>query len=271
MKNAVIAAPACACLALRRLFTGRRQIAAAVLLALPVLIALVVSMVGGGAFENPERAERVFHMLMCRYVLYLMIMLVCLIFALSFSSGDIEDGTAGYLFLTAMPRWLIALIHVVVSAVVLSVLVSASILAARAAWRLGAGNAFTADDLRLCFRYSVVAAFGVGAYLSFFTFCGYAFRRPVAWSIGAVILWEFVLTHMPVKIAVFTVTNNLRALVIHGILEGKGTYLIKYARNHYAFPDYTQAALTLSIVVAVWLAAAMVAVMNRNIEGRQAG
>ena len=45
-----------------------------------------------------------------------------------------------------------------------------------------------------------------------------------------------------------------------GILNGEATYLYRYARKSYPFPDYAQAALTLSIIIAVFIAATMIAI-----------
>lgn len=253
---------ACAELALRRMATGRRSVAAILLLALPVLLAAVSASLAG---ESPS--ESVFHALMYRYVLYLLPILLGIVFALALSHADREEGTAAYLYLSLLPRWRIALTHLAVSAVVLSAATTISILASRLVWKLGTGASFDGTDGMRMLLLGGFASVGIAAHLAFFSFCGYFFRRPLPVAIGAAVLWEVIVTHLPMKLAAFTVTNNLRALMLHGILDGERGILFRYVRN-YDFPDYAQASWTLCALLGFWSAAMMVAAMNRNVEGK---
>lgn len=259
---------ACTRLAYRRLFSGKKQVLAAAVLLLPVVI-LIVGAIATRITGSPPPDELFFHGILNRYYLSLALILVSIPFALSLTSSDIEDGTASYLFITLLPRWQIALTNVAVAVVVLSSEVILSILTSRLVWRMGTGELPLAVDFRVAIRYSGIALLGMTIFLSFFSFCGYAFRRPVAFSIGAAILWEGMLTVMPVKLAAYTTTNNLRALARHAILEGREGRLFQYVQN-YNFPTYARASLTLSTLLGVWLLALAIVVMNRDAAGREA-
>jgi hypothetical protein len=268
MKSAILASAACARLAFRRLFAGKRQVAAMILMSFPVILTLIVALVFRMSMDEYFRNDALFHGVTNKYVFHLMIAMISLIFGLSLSYGDIEDGTAGYLFLTRLPRWWIALINVMVSTVTLTALTFLCILSTRAAWRMGSLEPFSLSDAALSFEYTVIAAFGYTAYLGFFAFCGYAFRHCIAVSIGCVIFWEFIVTHLPFKLAAFTTTNNLRGLILYAILDGKRGRLYRYVRN-YDFPDYAQASWWITMLIALWLACMMIAAMRRDIEGRE--
>jgi len=45
------------------------------------------------------------------FSLWFVIYLLSLIYGIAMSIGEIEDGTAGYLYLSAVPKWLIVLIQ----------------------------------------------------------------------------------------------------------------------------------------------------------------
>ncbi|MFN3484091.1 MAG: hypothetical protein ACK44W_01190, partial [Planctomycetota bacterium] len=102
--------------------------------------------------------------------------------------------------------------------------------------------------------------------------CGFAFRHPRAAmmaAVGPIFFWELLVTWWPMKFAAYTVTNNVRALLKTLLFEGRPGRIFKYVRN-FELPEYSEAALFVSALAGLALAAAMVAAMNRSIEGREA-
>jgi hypothetical protein len=88
--------------------------------------------------------------------------------------------------------------------------------------------------------------------------------------VGA-ILWEIVVTFaIPMKFAAYTLTNNLYGLALSLALEGHQGRWFRYRRGYYEIPSYADAALFVSLWLGIFLAAAMVALMNRSIGGKEA-
>ena len=252
-----------ATLTAQTLFTGRRAWAALFLAILPPIL---LGLVAAGGEESS--GEAIFRRVAFDYSLRFMIYLLALIFGIAISSGEIEEGTAGYLYLGALPRWAVTLVQTGVASAALSALSFISLLTMalmasltshgplEAPWRIGAAA-------------GLIAAIGIHVTMAFTVFCGLAFRRPLVVSLIAVFFWEIVVTYLPVRMAASTVTNNLRALMLPLVLEGERGRLFRYVRN-YDFPTYGDAAMFLSVLTGIFLVAAMVASMNRSIEGKEA-
>jgi hypothetical protein len=240
---------------LRRVFTGKRVLAASIVLALAPLLAAVICAAG----EAP--AEEVYHGLMIELVSWVAAMLLSLVYAIALTSSELEDGTGPYVLLAALPKWAVALVQIAVTAFGLTLMASVSVMATWVVVSLmGTGPA---PDPVLLWRYSFATGAAVLAYLSVFTFWGYSFRRGYAVSIAVAVVWEAMVVRMPMKFAAYTITNNVRGLILSLALEGDpGTYFW-YSRGFYDFPTYGQGALFLSVVVGLGLTAAMVTIMNR--------
>lgn len=253
------ALPELARLTARTLLSGKRGWAAALLLLLPCVVALALALLKPGGAD----AELLYRNIAFYYSLRFMIFLLALIFGISLTSGEIEEGTAGYLFLGAIPKWLVVFVQALTALATLGTLCAASLLLTA----LGAGLPW--EDLgRAVGGAAVVAVAGLSVALGFCLFCGLAFRRPLAVAVIATFLWELMMSVMPVRFAAYTVTNNLRALVLHLVFEGDHGRWFRYVRN-FTLPSYDEAALFLPIAAAVSLAAAMLAASRRSIEGRE--
>jgi len=249
-------------LTLRDLFAGKRAVAAAALGLLPPLVTALAA----GLFPQAD-GTLLFHGIAFHFSLQTMIFLLSLIFGIAVTSGQIEEGTVGYLYLGALPRWAIVLIQVLVGTAALTALAGLSLLLTGLAAGL-AGKGAPDDLWRDAGGMTVVAGVGTLASLGFYAACGMAFRRPLAVAIIATFFWEMMITHLPVRFASWTLTNNLRALMLHLVFDGERRHWFRYARN-YGIPEYGEAALFLAAVAGVFLAAAMVAASARSIEGKE--
>ena len=116
---------------------------------------------------------------------------------------------------------------------------------------------------------TLLAGVAVLVSMSFYVTCGMAFRRPLVVSVLATFLWELLMSQMPLQFAAYTVTNNIRALMLNLVFEGDPGRWFRLIKN-FELPEYGQAAMFLSTLAAIFMATAMIAAMNRSIEGREA-
>ncbi|HEX7896246.1 MAG TPA: hypothetical protein VF950_00605 [Planctomycetota bacterium] len=258
------AAAALAILTLRNLGAGRRGWAALLLLSLgPVLAGL-------GALFGRTDPEDVLRHVAFHFTDWIAIQLLGLVVGLALTSGEIEDGTAGYLYLAALPKWLTVLVQIGTAWVALSTLLLASL--ALTALAAGLGGGLSARLFVDAARAALAGSAGLLVILCWTSACGLAFRTSVgALSAAALPLffWEFLVTHMPIRFAAWTVTNNVRGLLLQLIFDGSGGRAYKYVKN-FSVPPYDRASMFLSATAGVLLLAAMTAAMNRSIEGKEA-
>jgi hypothetical protein len=249
-----------AALSARTLLAGRRGWAAALLLGLPPLLAALTAAFGKGAAPEAVFQGVVFH-----FSLWASIDLLAVVFGISLGSGPIEEGTAGYLYLGLLPRWAVVLVQALTATAGLTGLLLLSLLATAAA---------SGDVARLwpdALSCTLVGGAGLLVILAWSMTCGLAFARPgsaLAAAALPVFFWELLVTWWPMKFAAWTVTNNLRALLLPLIFGNKRGPLFRYVRN-FRLPGYEEAALYLSVLAGLFLAAAMTAAMNRSIEGKE--
>jgi ABC-type transport system involved in multi-copper enzyme maturation permease subunit len=253
-----------AAITFRNFWAGRRATAALALLLLPPAIVGLVALT-----SSSVRGTFLFHGVAFNYSLWFMLYLLTLIYGIALTSGEIEEGTVGYLYLGALARWQIVLIQIAVTAFVLTVLAGGSVLLTGLAASL-ARQGPPEDLWRDAWGCTVVAGIGVLVSLAFYATCGLAFRWPMPAAVLATFFWELMVTIMPVKFAAWTVTNNLRALMLPLVFDGQQGRWYRYREDAYAIPDYGEAAMYLSVLAGLFLVTAMVAAMNRSIEGKEA-
>ena len=244
---------------LRRLVAGRKVPASMVVLALAPLTALLLA-----AFSTDTPAE-LYDRAMIQMAAYLSPLLLALIHSVAMTSGEIEDGTAPMVLLSGLPKWLATLVQGVTAAAALSLALAATVALTWGIARMGGAGERPAAVL--IWRYSFAVSVAMFSYLSIFVFLGYAFRHGLAAGITYAVIWEAMVIRMPIRFAAFTVTNNVRALIVSLGLEGERGEHFGYAVG-YDFPTYGQAALFLSIAVAAALTLGMVAAMNRSLVSR---
>ncbi|MBI4565288.1 MAG: hypothetical protein HY716_11400 [Planctomycetes bacterium] len=255
---------ALASLSARRIVAGRRRWTLALIVGAAPAVGLGLVLASLGA---PDAL--LFDRLMFMLHLYLAPILLAIIHGTAISSGEIEDGTAGYVLLGILPRWLAALTQILATGAALA-----------AALVVGVGLTYAACALaeeplpvrlgRTLGSHALVAALSVFVFLPFFAACGYVFKRGVAVGMVAVFVWEFMATFMPVKFAAYTLTNNVRVLWVYLYRDGLQGPFFQYAHGGWELPSYAQAARFVCLLSALFLAAAMIALSRRSIEGKEA-
>lgn len=248
-------------LTLQSLPRGRRGWAALLLLGFGPALAGVAALVSA-----QTAPEDIFRHVAFYFTDWIALWLLAAVFGLSLTSGEIEEGTAGYLLLGGLPKWAVLCVQLAVTAAALAVLLGVSLILTA----LAAGG--IPDFWRSIASCTLVAAAGLLVALPYAATCGLAFRSPgtaLAAVSLPVIFGEFLVTHWPIRLAAYTVTNNLRALLLDLVFEGHRGPLYRYVKN-FRLPEYRDAALFLASMAGIFLAAAMIAAMNRPIEGREA-
>jgi hypothetical protein len=252
-------------LTLRGLVGGKRAWAAAGLVLVPPFFAGLAALVG-----RHSEALQIFHGFVFEFSLWFVIYLLSLIYGIALSIGEIEDGTAGYLYLSALPKWLILLIQMTVTATALTAALFVNLLLTGLAAGLGKGG--IPHLWRDVFSCTLVGGAGIAVSLGYYVTCGLSFKTPTGALAAALIptfFWEILMTSWPIKFASYTLTNNLRGMLLPMVFDGRRGPLYRYVRNFH-LPDYGEAAMFLSFLAGLFLVTAMVAAMNRSIEGKEA-
>lgn len=251
-------------LTLRSLAGGRRAWAAAFLVLAPPIFAGVAA-----AFGRHANPLEIFHGFVFEFSLWFVVYLLALIYGIALSIGEIEEGTAGYLYLSAVPKWLILLIQMTVTTLVLTAALFVNVLLTGLAATLGKGE--IPHLWRDVFSCTLVGGAGIAVSLGYYVTCGLIFRTPTGALAAALIptfFWEILMTNWPIKFAEFTLTNNLRGMLLPMVFENRRGPLYKYVRNFH-LPDYNEASMFLSLLAGLFLVTAMIAAMNRSIEGKE--
>jgi ABC-2 type transport system permease protein len=164
---------------LRGLLGRRRTLLLVLLVALPVLIALLVRLSGG----RPD-VDRVLDTLVVRMVMPL----VALIVGTAAIGSEIEDGTAVYLMIKPIARWRIALAKILVAAFLTAALVLPAIVLTGLLL-----NGARGDTLASTGAFVVACLIGGSAYAAAFVTLSAFTTRALLVGLAYTLLWEGVL------------------------------------------------------------------------------
>jgi ABC-2 type transport system permease protein len=160
-----------------RALAGRRRLLLMILLAaLPAILAVVLRLAGGRA-DAPEIIDTL--------VIRTVLPLVALVIGTAAIGSEIEDGTAVFLLVKPIPRWLTALVKIAVASALTILLVIPPVLLTGA---LVAG--FDSANLAVTFGYALATMVGALAYVSGFAALGAITSRALLVGLGYVLLWE---------------------------------------------------------------------------------
>jgi ABC-2 type transport system permease protein len=161
---------------LRGLLGRRRTLLMLLLVALPVVVALLIRLSVGGV-----RTERILDDMIVRVVLPL----VALVFGTAALGSELEDGTAVFLMVKPVPRWRILAAKMAVAAGLTVALIMPSTVVAG----LLAGGTGSAS-VSATFAYALAASIGGAAYAcAFVAFSAFTSRALVV-GLGYTMIWE---------------------------------------------------------------------------------
>jgi ABC-2 type transport system permease protein len=163
-------------LTLRALAGRRRLLLMIALAALPAIVAIILRLAGGRA-DAPEIIDAL--------VIRTVLPLVALVIGTAAIGSEIDDGTAVFLLVKPIPRWLTALVKILVAAALTLLLVVPPVLLTGP---LVAG--FDGANLGTTAGYALATAAGAIAYVSGFVALGAITSRALLVGLGYVLLWE---------------------------------------------------------------------------------
>lgn len=160
-----------------RALAGRRRLVLMILLAaLPAIVAIILRLAGGRA-DAPEIIDAL--------VIRTVLPLVALVIGTAAIGSEIDDGTAVFLLVKPIPRWLTALVKIVVAAGLTLLLVVPPVLITGP---LVAG--FDGATMGTTVGYALAAMAGAIAYTAGFVALGAITSRALLVGLGYVLLWE---------------------------------------------------------------------------------
>jgi ABC-2 type transport system permease protein len=160
----------------RGLLGRRRLLLILLLVAIPVVLGTLVSLRGG----RPD-VDRVLGVLMVQTVMPL----VALILGTATLGSEIEDGTAVYLMIKPIQRWILALAKIVVAvAATIMLVVPATVITGLLIGGLDP------DSVRTTFAFAVACIAGGSAYAAVFVALSSLTARALIGGLIYVLLWE---------------------------------------------------------------------------------
>jgi hypothetical protein len=248
-----------------RLLAPGRILITAGIFGFPVLVAFGFML---GGYRQPElTAGSVF----VYFNLYIVLIAATLFNSLAVTSQELEDGSAPYLYVGVLPRWLILLNRFVILIFLMSVASAVSMSIVYVVLR-PMGLSLDLSDL---FTYIGISAAGAATYAALYMACGAWFRHSMAASITLTVIWEVIVFMAPTQLWPYTITCCLRSMVKTLVYEGRPpSWLLKVsdinkARGIEMLPP-AQALTFLLILSGVLLMIGMWAISRRQLTDRPA-
>ncbi len=178
-----------------------------------VVVALEAVLIGGTRHRSPVDLYVVINGLL---VLNTILPFLTLVSSLGLTSGEIEDGTFGYLLTRPCPRIALLVGRVLAGTTVTGLALAALFTSGVLAVGLAAGNTASAKPtLALGWHLAGVGAIGGLAFTSLYSAIALYCRRPVVALVVGVshaLVWEGIVATLPGSIGRYTLTQNVRAL-----------------------------------------------------------
>jgi len=235
-------------------FIGRRSRKTrlfALVCGLPVLAAAVIQagrlFFGVTGIDGPS----IFSGVILAFDLQFLILILALFHGTSVCSDEVENKTLTYLTTRPVPKPAIILGKYAAYAVLLTVLVAASVLLSfviLSVDRLGDAAAW----LRM-FGSLGVLALGLGCYLAFFTLVGTFLKKSILFGLAFSFGWENIVQYFPGSTQKFTVMHYLKSLLPVGSSDG-GALAFLVFRLEPSRP--AEAVALLAVLTAAFLGAA---------------
>jgi ABC-type transport system involved in multi-copper enzyme maturation permease subunit len=253
-------------LSVGQMLWSRRTIFMALVVGLPVIIAVVVRLLFLAGLPVTEWGGRhvsgpvLFGLMMWGFFIRFAIPVLAVFYGTSLIADEVEDKTITYLFTRPVPRgsvllgkylaYLVATMSVVLPAVVLVWLLIAPI---------GSGLGATFPDL---LKDLVVLALGLTTYGAVFALAGARLKRPLLFGLIFVFGWEGFALALPGSFKLLTVAYYLQGLVPHAMPVDSTIGAIQAWFQE--VPSLSTSLIGLAVITAAGLWAAVHAVTTRE-------
>jgi hypothetical protein len=177
--------------------------------------------------EDPRDVWEVYHISALFLFMSVLIPLVCLVHGTALIGADVEAGTIAYLITRRLRRATVLLVKFVATLVVLAGLCDLAMVGLHLSQLAGrdlapsVANSSYADwspahDLR---AYLIIIPFAVSGFLALFNFIALLTARPIAASVIYLVVSELVLSNIPAKARVYSLSHWLR-VPLSGMIPG---------------------------------------------------
>ena len=193
--------------ALKDMLRPKKLIAAAVLVAVPAALGLLLKSISP---EGRFRADIAYNMLASSLVFGFVLIILSVVFGTGIISQEIEQKTIVYLLTRPVPRWRIVLMKFLAAVVVTSLtVIFASVAVALVAY---GPTGFESSTLR---RDLLILPIGALAYSSLFLLLATLLNRPLMYGLMFAFGWESWVPLMPGNFQKLSIMTYLRALAPH--------------------------------------------------------
>ena len=218
-------------LSLGEMLWSRRTVFMALVVGLPVVIALIIRTLSGlGATMGqangiPLTGPIIFGLMIWMFYIRFIVPVLAVFYGTSLIADEVEDKTITYLFTRPIPRgavlvgkyiaYLLATVFVVLPSVVLVWLLISPI---------GASLGGTFPDL---IKDLALIAAGLAVYGAVFAFFGALLKRPLLFGLIFVFAWENFVLFIPGNLKRFSVAFYLQGLVPHAMPSDSAVSLVQ--------------------------------------------
>jgi ABC-2 type transport system permease protein len=193
-----------------RQIRGRKLFVLCLLLALPILLALLAR-----HFEDPYHAAQTEDILVLGILPQALLPLVALIYAAGMVQDDVEEQTLTYLLIRPIPRWMIYLIKLAGTWLVLSLLTSLFTAVSLAVVYWDTGEQLGSGLIQRAAILSGILSLGLLAYTAIFGAIGLLVRRALVVGVAYIVVLEGVAANIDFVFRHLTVMYYVRTLCIH--------------------------------------------------------
>jgi ABC-type transport system involved in multi-copper enzyme maturation permease subunit len=246
-------------LSLGQMLWSRRTIFMALIVGLPVLVALLVRglVLLGAPIDRTLAGPAIFGLMIWALYVHFSVPVLAMFYGTSLIADEVEDKTLTYLFTRPVSRgavlvgkylgYLVCTVFVVLPSVVIVWLLIAPMRGS-----LGASFPDLVVDLG-------VLALGLAAYGAVFALVGALFRRPLLFGLIFVFGWELLVMALPGYLKRLTVAYYLEGLVPHAVPTDTALRLVQAIFQERPTPAASLIGLAVIVLVGLWWAARTVA------------
>lgn len=174
--------------------------------------------------ENGEDLWEMFHIGVNSFIFSMILPLTTMLHGTALIGAEADGGTLAYLLTRKLRRSTVLLTKYAAMVIVLTVLVSAALLAEYCAVfvgidveALGSPHGHAWHPFTELLTYLLVTPFAVAAFLSIYVLIGLVSAKPLIASIMYTIVVEMFLANLPIGVRVYSVAHHLRMAIISRI------------------------------------------------------
>ena len=241
----------------------RKVLLAVAILLFPGAVAVLARSVGG------ERSARemweIYHVLMQFLLMLVLMPLVSMLYGTALIGGEVEQRTLVYLTTRRLRRATVLLVRFAATWLVLSLLVALSLFVLHVCTTMRAdpaGDWQPWQDLR---GYLSVAPAGAAGFLAVFTTISLVFGRPLIVSTAYVVVFEVILSNLPVLARRLSIAHPLRQTMVQRIPNIQQLYEVPEGIVDIVYPAGQTGTWTLVTAVAVLLVVASALMTMREL------